>query len=289
MTPRNRARRGTVRLARLVALLVSPMLFVEGFYGHGIYTDHSAYASQARQAAHETQLALSTSNSQISDLNRRRTAILAAETSARKGLTNAEKACRNNTLFACTGLLAWINPNAESIVKEIDRFEGEIKTDSALLGTTGEELSMAASSVVSLEEKLRGEISASTPPDSLQESGAVVDIAISIFFVLLLAGTGARRRLAHRTAETSQPGMGQVAISGSGDHGWAQLLTVRLVSSAVRALQDPADRERFGEEWASDMTQVTGKWRQLRWAVLLRVFAPHGISAARRQPATERY
>jgi hypothetical protein len=61
------------------------------------------------------------------------------------------------------------------------------------------------------------------------------------------------------------------------------------VNSAVCALDDPADRERYDEEWARDMTEITGKWHQLRWAILLRLFAPGGISAARRRPMTERY
>jgi hypothetical protein len=71
--------------------------------------------------------------------------------------------------------------------------------------------------------------------------------------------------------------------------GWAQLMTVKLVSSAVSALVHPDDQARYSEEWASDLSRIKGKWRLLSWSLLLRVFGPRGINAAHSCPRARRY
>jgi hypothetical protein len=66
-------------------------------------------------------------------------------------------------------------------------------------------------------------------------------------------------------------------------------VTLSLVNSAVSALASPSDRERYGEEWARDMSEINGKWRQLYWSLLLRASAPRGINRARTAPEARRY
>jgi len=71
--------------------------------------------------------------------------------------------------------------------------------------------------------------------------------------------------------------------------GWAQVLTVMLVGSAVASLGHPDDRDRYGEEWAGDMANISGKWRRAWWAITLRIFAPHGINSARGELSARKY
>ncbi len=63
---------------------------------------------------------------------------------------------------------------------------------------------------------------------------------------------------------------------------WQVSVTVGLMNSAVHALDDPDDRNRYAEEWASDRAEIAPGWPQLRWALILRLWAAPGIQRARR-------
>jgi hypothetical protein len=107
---------------------------------------------------------------------------------------------------------------------------------------------------------------------------------------LVTTRVAARRRPGGSVTQPGRPRLQQQGtVLGPGSGEWPQVLTQKLVSSALSALRDPAAVERYSEEWAGDLAEITGKWRRLRWALLLRLFAPRGIRAAFRAPAPERY
>lgn len=76
--------------------------------------------------------------------------------------------------------------------------------------------------------------------------------------------------------------MGPVGPSVSGIPDWPRTLTARLITSALAMLEDPDAQSRYGEEWASDLAQIGGRWGHLRHSVSVRLAAPRIADALQR-------
>jgi hypothetical protein len=98
-----------------------------------------------------------------------------------------------------------------------------------------------------------------------------------------LAWIATRRHVRPRRALLQRQGTTTSGIwQPSSEKAWTGRMTIGLIASAVRALGHPDDQARYREEWAADAEEIQGRWQRLRWALLLRLFAPKGIRSARR-------
>lgn len=103
-------------------------------------------------------------------------------------------------------------------------------------------------------------------------------IALSAFSRIAARGRFRPRRTPQRQGRTGN-GIRHQPYS---DNTWTDRVTMGLIASAVRALDHPDDQDRYQEEWSADSDEIPGEWQRLRWALLLRLCAPTGIRAARR-------
>lgn len=104
----------------------------------------------------------------------------------------------------------------------------------------------------------------------------VLTAAVAIWYA---SGVLARQR--RRMLASQVHGEGSLPASDRTGR-WQVSVTVGLMNSAVHALDDPDDRNRYAEEWASDRAEIAPGWPQLRWALILRLWAAPGIQRARR-------
>jgi hypothetical protein len=108
---------------------------------------------------------------------------------------------------------------------------------------------------------------------------------LAFFVISTLGWIATRRRLALRRAPPRGTIDGGVRPQPSCDLAWTDKLTTGLIASAVHALDHLDDQNRYCEEWAADSEEIPDKWQRLRWALLLRLFAPMGIRSARHNAA----
>lgn len=107
--------------------------------------------------------------------------------------------------------------------------------------------------------------------------------------LLLLAALGGALTVRPGAARSVSSQAVTYPYLAAGRHDWLHLLTVGLLISAVSALSDSADQDRYAEEWAADLAEIHGRWRRLRWSLLLRAFGPRGINTARYSLRARRY
>jgi len=106
---------------------------------------------------------------------------------------------------------------------------------------------------------------------------------LAFFGIGVLGWMAARGRFAPRRAlQRREKTGGEIGQQSSCGKAWADKVTMGLIASAVRALDHPDDQDRYREEWAADSDEIPGTWQRLRWALLLRLFAPMGIRSTRR-------
>jgi hypothetical protein len=305
MTSRSRAKR-IVRPLRLALLVLSIPLLAEGYFYHGIYAAKSASAIQARHAVLNIKATLAATNRRVPVLSDRETTLSADRGAAEKQLKNAiGKACASGqihgtarfsdgtrTLTVTCSTLWWLNLFSwnGSRANSIAQCWAVVSGYDELIQAMGSEVRTARARATSLARELLDEESQESAGIS-NASGAklafFLDAGVGIMF---LAGANARRRPVRRTPNAKRPQLpGRGGFLSSDGPKWTHILTVSLVNSAVSALDDPADMERYSEEWASDMAEIAGNWHRLQWALMLRLFAPHGIRAAHRRPVAERY
>jgi hypothetical protein len=154
----------------------------------------------------------------------------------------------------------------------------------------GGEISRAESRSAGLARQLGTAGLYGSTPDPGAEVQSGLAVGSGVLLLILAVGIRRYRRLPGR-ARAGREGRlpkGQVAIEPSG-RDWAQAVASALVASAVAALDHPADRERYSEEWGSDMTMITGRWSRLWWAIGVRIAAAHALRAARRAPSKQIY
>jgi uncharacterized protein (DUF779 family) len=128
------------------------------------------------------------------------------------------------------------------------------------------------------------DVAAQAAKDAMMNLVAVGGGALLTFLAMSVLGWMAtRRRVASRRAPqrrgTADSGIRQ---QSSGGQAWMDRVTMGLLASALRALDHPDDQDRYREEWAADYDEIQGTKQRLRWALLLRLFAPMGIRSARR-------
>jgi hypothetical protein len=304
------------RRVRLAMAAQALALLVLGFYFHGLYTARSGAALQARQAVLSTRAALSAANDQEHLLSDRQTAFSQTATTEQNYVTRAAgTACADGKLHesisvpsaagpltesckvtgvASSVLPSWLSgildPSNNSMADAITRDLLILAATDSTVHHLSQGLLAAQTRIASLAGDVQQEEDRELAGNS-SASGALRALALQVGgSVLLLAAAGAGLRRAKTGTQVDQVAIpGQGGTPGPGWHGWQPILTAKLVSSAVSALGDPAAMERYREEWSCDMAEITGKWQQLRWAVLLRIFAPPGIRAALRHPAAERH
>ena len=161
-----------------------------------------------------------------------------------------------------------------------------LEVDSQALQTVVADIGAAQRRVVTIDGAIAAYDAAALFPQ--------VALAWSLFALIgsslltVATGTlGARRFIVRQSDRFPETSADWRRLSAPG--GWIQVLTAMLVSSAVAALRDADDKDRYGEEWAGDMSDINGKWRRAWWAITLRISAPHGINAARKGFSVKRY
>jgi hypothetical protein len=155
-----------------------------------------------------------------------------------------------------------------------------------ILRTVAGDVQTAQRTVGTLERTIAADDLAARSP----QADLAWSLAALIGTCLLLAATGtlnARRSIVRHGVYLLWASQDWRRLYAAG--GWAQVLTVMLVGSAVAALGRPDDRDRYGEEWAGDMANISGKWRRAWWAITLRIFAPHGINTAHEELSARKY
>jgi hypothetical protein len=59
-------------------------------------------------------------------------------------------------------------------------------------------------------------------------------------------------------------------------------IAIFLLDSALNLLS-AAQRERYEEEWKADLHVIKGKWRKIRWAVMVRFYSARALRRLRRR------
>lgn len=160
-----------------------------------------------------------------------------------------------------------------------------LNQDSQVLQTVVGDIQAAQRTVGSIERAIEADDSAARFP----QSALAWSLAALISSGLLTTATGAlnaRRFIVRQGDHLLWEGPDWRRTYAAG--GWSQMLTAILVGSAVSALRNADDRDRYGEEWASDMADISGKWRRAWWAMTLRISAPRGINGAREELSVRR-
>jgi len=267
------------RRLRGLLFLISLLVFGASAYiyiGLTALTETSKTAQQARQVA----------ASELTRGQHRLTGLKAEESSLLSAISRLTSIARDEANgVAGPGLsgIAGMGPNARRDYRAVDELRRRV-------GPLQHAVARIRASISTLTLSVRAAGAETRTAKAAATSDRQVALLLAVLAaLLLLPALRGPRTIRPATAGPRPSQVIRYPYVTDGRHGWAHLLTIRMISSAVSALADTADRDRYAEEWAADLAEIHGRWRRLRWSLLLRAFGPRGINAARCSPRPRRY
>jgi hypothetical protein len=240
-----------------------------------LYVAKAAAASRALEASHEAHVTLAGVMHEISVAQGKQKSLKARVTADQTRLADEVNGIPGPGLSGMAGFGPLASYDRMTVI-----------LDSHVLQTVVQDIQAAQRALGTIERAIAADDSAARFP----QVALVWSLVALISSGLLTAATGAlnaRQFIIRQGDHLLWASLDWRRTYAAG--GWAQVLTVMLVGSAAAALGHADDRDRYGEEWAGDMADISGKWRRAWWAIILRIFAPRGINGAREELSARKY
>lgn len=189
-----------------------------------------------------------------------------------------------NSLMGTTDPDGWTRSTA--VIPDLSRVDHIDFLDAAHVAIISVQVSRDTPGTYHLTALDIADLATQAATNSMKNLIAVSSSALLAFvaFVAFIAfgRIAAPRRIGPRRPAQRQGRTGSGTRLPSCNNTWTDRVTMGLIASAVCTLDHPDDQDRYREEWSADSDEIPGKWRRLRWALLLRLCAPRGIRSARR-------